>query len=95
MRCSYAENVLHSGSEPHREDMRTTENSSYSLLVVVDSRCIRVSRWADAKKTEKELDSMLIERAHEGMMRKDFERRDVKDVGDVLDPWCLTSLNVR
>jgi hypothetical protein len=54
--CLYVESDLHLGSQPHHEDMKSIENSSYSLLVVVDSRDTTESRLAGVKRVEKEPD---------------------------------------
>ena len=71
--CFHVVSDLRRGSQPHHEDMRSTEYSSYYLPVVVDSRDTTESRLAGAKTAEKELDSQTVERAHGSTTMGHFE----------------------
>jgi hypothetical protein len=85
--CLYVESGLRWGLQHHREDKMSTENSSYYLSVVVDSRDTTESRLAGVKKAEKEPDWQTIERAHASTTKGDFERMGAVDVED---PCFLT-----
>jgi hypothetical protein len=85
--CSYVGSDLRWGSQPHHEDMRSTEYSNYSLPAVVGSRDTTESRLAGVKRVEKEPDSEMTERAHESMTMEDFEKSGAVDVED---SCCLT-----
>jgi hypothetical protein len=85
--CLYVESGLRWGLQYHREDKKSTANSSYYLPVVADSRDTTESRLAGVKKAEKEPDWQTIERAHASTTKGDFERNGAVDVED---PCFLT-----